>query len=159
MGAPRRHPHPPRPAHPAAAGGTGRRLRRPPPAPGGELPSVFTSSRYTSRHRRPPPRPQGIDGVRTAAGTSEELTWLLVGQLGESADVDAVLLYTSAPAGGLDLVAHSGIDAGTASAWGHVPPLAELAPVEAVRLGRPVWLRGLDKDGADRALLGDRPGT
>ncbi|MFB7291451.1 SpoIIE family protein phosphatase [Actinacidiphila glaucinigra] len=144
---------PPQRPEPAADAGV------PPPAPGGGPPSVFTSSRYTSRNQPPPPRPRGIDGVRTAAGTSEELTWLLVGQLGETADVDAVLLYTSAPAGGLDLVAHSGVDAGTASAWGHVPPLAELAPVEAVRLGRPVWLRGLDKDGADRALLGDRPGT
>ncbi len=131
----------------------------PPPTPSGDPRSAFTSSRYTSLHRPSPPCPPGPGGARTSGGVAEELTWLLVGQLGETADVDAVLLYTSAPAGGLDLVAHCGIDAGIACAWGHLPPLAALAPVEAVRLGRPVWLSGLDKDGADRVLLGDRPGT
>lgn len=131
-------------------------------APGardGDLRSVFTSSRYMSRHGSAAPGPRGLGGVLAAVGTAEELAGLLVEQLGETAGVDAVLLYAGAPAGGLDLVAHAGVDAGTASAWGHVPPLSGLAPVEAARLGRAVWLSGLDKDGADRALLGDRPGT
>lgn len=130
-----------------------------PPASDRDLRSAFASSRYTSRHHPPPPRPQGIGGALTVAGTAEELTWLLAAQLGQGAHVDAVLLYTCAAAGGLDLVAHSGVDAGTVSAWGHLPPLPELAPVEAVRRDRPVWLCGLDKDGVDRALLGDRPST
>lgn len=79
VGAARPHPHLPRAATPAvAAAGTGPRGRRPPAGARRRSPLRLHLVPVHPGTTAPLPRPQGIGDVLTAAGTAEELTWLLV---------------------------------------------------------------------------------
>ncbi|MFJ4986770.1 SpoIIE family protein phosphatase [Streptomyces sp. NPDC088732] len=99
-------------------------------------------------------------GKENAGGdTADEFAQGLEEQLAGSAGVDALLVYVRSPGGGLDLVAHAGVDTALASAWGHLPPIRDLAPFEAVNLRRPVWMSDLHKGTAGRPLVGDCPET
>ncbi|MFF3562726.1 SpoIIE family protein phosphatase [Streptomyces sp. NPDC002574] len=111
--------------------------------------TVFSRARYTGA--------AAGSAALAMAGTSGELAQRLEEQLAGSAGVDALMVYVRSPVGGLDLVAHAGVGTGIASAWGHLPPIRELAPVEAVALGRPVWMSDLHKAAPGRPLVGDRP--
>ncbi|MEU8434998.1 SpoIIE family protein phosphatase [Streptomyces sp. NPDC029216] len=83
---------------------------------------------------------------------------LLRSVLGESEQVEAVMIYTRTAAGSLELTGHAGIDGATAERWSHVPPLAGVAALEALTEERPVWLESPERDADGYLLIGDDPG-
>ncbi|MFD0377456.1 SpoIIE family protein phosphatase [Streptomyces sp. NPDC127112] len=97
--------------------------------------------------------------ARTLATTSgpAEVAELLRTALGDPARVDAVMIYTRASAGSLELAGHAGIDTATAEQWSHIPPLAGVAPLEALTEERPVWLENLGRAADGYLLIGSRP--
>ncbi|MBW5484643.1 SpoIIE family protein phosphatase [Streptomyces bambusae] len=92
-----------------------------------------------------------------ATSTASEVAELLRAVLGDTEQVDAVLIYTLAVAGGLQLAGHAGIDASLAEQWSRIPPLAGVAALEALTEAHAVWLEDPDLD-AERYLLIGGPG-
>ncbi|WP_051807168.1 SpoIIE family protein phosphatase [Streptomyces sp. NRRL F-2664] len=93
-------------------------------------------------------------GVRTPA----EIAELLRGVLEDAEDVAAVVIYTEAAAGGLELAGHAGVDDATAEEWRHIPPLSGVAAQAAVETEEAVWLEDLAQDAGHCLLIGDPPG-
>ncbi|MBL1084360.1 SpoIIE family protein phosphatase [Streptomyces actinomycinicus] len=90
-------------------------------------------------------------------GSPHELAGCLLDHLGREIGADAVMLYERLPEGGLGLIGHAGVDPTLAAQWRHVPPVAGVAPLEAVRTGEPSWLEDLPADRSRYLLIGDPP--
>ncbi|MEU5149943.1 SpoIIE family protein phosphatase [Streptomyces yangpuensis] len=89
--------------------------------------------------------------------TADEIADLLQTVLGEPEDVAAVMIYTLATAGSLELTGHAGVDGATAEQWSHIPPLSGVAALEAIEAGQAVWLEDLARDATRYLLIGDPP--
>ncbi|KJY30055.1 hypothetical protein VR46_36565, partial [Streptomyces sp. NRRL S-444] len=66
------------------------------------------------------------DGLATARG-GDGIAELLRTVLGGDVGVDAVMIYSLASAGSLELTGHAGIDEELAEQWRHIPPLSGVA--------------------------------
>ncbi|WP_437114611.1 SpoIIE family protein phosphatase [Streptomyces glaucescens] len=86
-----------------------------------------------------------------------ELARCLLEHLGPGVGADAVMLFARLPEDGLELIGHAGIDDTLAAQWRRVPPLAGIAPLDALRAGEPRWLEDLDRGGPRSLLIGDPP--
>ncbi len=78
--------------------------------------------------------------------------------LADAEHVDAVMIYTLAAGGSLDLIGHAGVDEALAGQWSHIPPLSGVAALEAVTAGEAVWLEDPVEDARRFLLIGDPPG-
>ncbi|WP_241740754.1 SpoIIE family protein phosphatase [Streptomyces sp. L2] len=90
-------------------------------------------------------------------GTPQELAGSLLEHLGPQSGADAVMLFRRLPVGGLELIGHAGLDATLAAQWHQVPPLGEVAAIEALTVGEPCWLEDTGADHGQHVLIGDRP--
>ncbi|MER5965697.1 SpoIIE family protein phosphatase [Streptomyces sp. NPDC002057] len=134
-----------------------------PPGPGPareECPSPFSAGRYvlggarTDGHRAALARlARGLADVRPPDDVAE----LLRSTLGEPAGVDAVMIYTVATPGSLELVGSAGLDDAFAEQWSHIPPLSGVAALEAVEVQEAVWLEDPVRDAVLYRLIGDPP--
>ncbi|MFJ4777646.1 SpoIIE family protein phosphatase [Streptomyces sp. NPDC088762] len=122
--------------------------------------SPFRTSRYVrggawqSGHRVLLARlAEGLAGTRTADDVAE----LLRAVLGDAAGVDAVMIYTVAVAGTLQLAGRAGVSDALAEQWSHIPPLSGVAALEAVSAQAAVWLEDPGPDAARYLLIGDPP--
>ncbi|MGW7451864.1 SpoIIE family protein phosphatase [Streptomyces sp. NPDC054787] len=125
-------------------------------------PDPFRASRYvadggtTSGRRAPLARlAQGL--ASTSSRTPDEIAELLRAALGDSEDVDAVMIYSVAAAGSLELVGHAGIGDAMAEQWSHIPPLSGVAALEAIADQEAVWLEDPARDAVRYLLIGDPP--
>ncbi|MDH6514554.1 serine phosphatase RsbU (regulator of sigma subunit) [Streptomyces sp. SAI-135] len=91
------------------------------------------------------------------AATPQDLAGCLLEELTADVDADALLLFRSLPAGGLELIGHAGIDPILASQWARVPPLNGIAALEALRAREPRWLEDFATDRERHLLIGDPP--
>ncbi|MEU0029260.1 SpoIIE family protein phosphatase [Streptomyces sp. NPDC006335] len=89
--------------------------------------------------------------------TPQDLAGCLLEELTADVGADAVLLFRSLPAGGLELIGHAGIDATLAAQWTRVPPLTGVPALEALRAGEPRWLEDFATDRERHLLIGDPP--
>ncbi|MET8076772.1 SpoIIE family protein phosphatase [Streptomyces sp. NPDC005303] len=89
--------------------------------------------------------------------TPQDLAGCLLEELTADVDADALLLFRSLPAGGLELIGHAGIDATLAAQWARVPPLDGIAALEALRAREPRWLEDFATDRERHLLIGDPP--
>jgi serine phosphatase RsbU (regulator of sigma subunit) len=89
--------------------------------------------------------------------TPQDLAGCLLEELTADVGADAVLLFRSLPAGGLELIGHAGIDATLAAQWTRVPPLTGIPALEALRAGEPRWLEDFATDRERHLLIGDPP--
>ncbi|MEV7074043.1 SpoIIE family protein phosphatase [Streptomyces sp. NPDC093990] len=89
--------------------------------------------------------------------TPQDLAGCLLEELAADADADALLIFRSLPAGGLELIGHAGIDATLAAQWARVPPLSGVAAFEALRTREPRWLEDFAADRERHLLIGDPP--
>lgn len=89
--------------------------------------------------------------------TPGDLAACLLEELAADVDADALLLFRSLPAGGLELIGHAGIDATLAAQWARVPPLSGLAAFDALRTREPRWLEDFATDRERHLLIGDPP--
>jgi serine phosphatase RsbU (regulator of sigma subunit) len=89
--------------------------------------------------------------------TPQDLAGCLLEELAVDVGADALLLFRSLPAGGLELIGHAGIDATLAAQWAQVPPLSGLVAIEALRAREPRWLEDFPTDRARHVLIGDPP--
>ncbi|MER7563904.1 SpoIIE family protein phosphatase [Streptomyces sp. NPDC097941] len=89
--------------------------------------------------------------------TPQDLADCLLEELREDVDADALLLFRSLPAGGLELIGHAGVDATLAGQWARVPPLSGIAALEALRAREPRWLEDFAADRKRHLLIGDPP--
>lgn len=96
------------------------------------------------------------DGLAAAHG-GDDIAELLVTVLGGATDVDAVMIYTVAAAGSLDLAGSAGIDGALAEQWRHIPPLSGVAALEAIAGRRALWLEDPEQDARRYLLIGDPP--
>ncbi|MER6217680.1 SpoIIE family protein phosphatase [Streptomyces sp. NPDC001674] len=142
-------------------GSTGR-----PPAPvavadpGQEPAAVFRTGRYAAADASDHGQRALLAALaRSLATTSggDEVAQLLRTVLGECEHVDAVMIYTRATAGNLELAGHAGVDRGTAEQWSRIPPLAGIAALEALTRERPVWLEDQERYTAEYVLIGGAP--
>ncbi|MGW7319839.1 SpoIIE family protein phosphatase [Streptomyces sp. NPDC054865] len=154
LGGLRTRPEPP--AEPPGAGGGGGG------GPGaGPDPSPFDPGRYlagpgrTAGERRPllARLAEGLAGAHAA----DEVAQLLVTVLGGAEDIAAVMIYTAAPAGGLELAGAAGISTALAEQWRHIPPLSGVAAMVALAGREPVWLEDPERDALRYRLIGDPP--
>jgi serine phosphatase RsbU (regulator of sigma subunit) len=90
-------------------------------------------------------------------GAPQDLARCLLEHVAPDVGADAVLLYARLPAGGLELIGHAGVDDALAVQWQQVPPLAGIAPLEALRSGEPRWLEDLSADRKRYLLIGEPP--
>ncbi|MDK9495607.1 SpoIIE family protein phosphatase [Streptomyces katrae] len=141
--------------------GAGDGAADPAPAPPETDVSAFRTGRYLVDAGRPAGHRQllahlarGLAGVRTP----DEVAELLRAELGEPEDVDAVMIYTVASAGSLELVGQAGAGEATAEQWSHIPPLSGVAALEAIAAGEALWLEDPDRDAEQYLLIGDPPG-
>ncbi|MGC0343470.1 serine phosphatase RsbU (regulator of sigma subunit) [Streptomyces sp. SLBN-8D4] len=89
--------------------------------------------------------------------TAQDLAGSLLEELRADVDADALLLFRSLQAGGLELIGHAGIDATLAAQWGRVPPLSGVAALEALRAREPRWLEDFATDRDRHLLIGNPP--
>ncbi|MFF1301416.1 SpoIIE family protein phosphatase [Streptomyces sp. NPDC058307] len=89
--------------------------------------------------------------------TPQDLADCLLEELRADVDADAVLLFRSLPAGGLELIGHAGVDAALAGQWARVPPLSGIVALEALRAREPRWLEDFATDRTRHLLIGDPP--
>lgn len=89
--------------------------------------------------------------------TPQDLAVCLLEELSADVHADALLLFRSLPAGGLELIGHAGIDATLAAQWARVPPLSGIAALEALRAREPRWLEDFATDRKRHLLIGDPP--
>ncbi|MCQ9132980.1 SpoIIE family protein phosphatase [Streptomyces hilarionis] len=90
-------------------------------------------------------------------GTPQDLALRLLDHLAPDVGADAVMIYTRRPGGGLELLAHAGVDAALADQWSRVPPVSGLAALDALRADEPRWLEDPRKDAEHYLLIGDQP--
>lgn len=140
---------------------SGRARAEPPPvAPEARVPA-FSTGRFVIDAGRPAGNRRLLAHLaRELAGvrTPEEIAELLRAELGGPEDVDAVMIYTVAAAGSLELVGHAGAGEATAEQWSHIPPLSGVAALEAIAAGEAVWLEDPERDAEHYQLIGDPPG-
>ncbi|MGW8764434.1 SpoIIE family protein phosphatase [Streptomyces sp. NPDC055815] len=143
--------------------------RSPPPTPpGGEAeqdapppaPSSFRPVGDVLDERRPGGSrvllarlAEGLADARTA----DDVADLLLAVLGDTEDVDAVMIYRSAATGSLQLAGHAGVDTELAEQWSHIPPLSGVAALEATTAREGVWLEDPEADAVEYLLIGDPP--
>lgn len=89
--------------------------------------------------------------------TPQDLARCLLEELAADVDADALMLFRTLPAGGLELIGHAGIDDTLASQWAKVPPLSGIAALEALRAREPRWLEDFAQDRERQLLIGDPP--
>ncbi|MFD6892816.1 SpoIIE family protein phosphatase [Streptomyces sp. NPDC059957] len=123
--------------------------------------SVFSRRRYLAGHHDGGGELSGLlarvaDGLAAAHG-GDDIAELLVSVLGGATDVDAVMIYTEAATGSLDLTGSAGIDEALAEQWRHIPPLSGVAALEAVAGRRALWLEDPEQDARRYLLIGDPP--
>ncbi|GAA0317681.1 SpoIIE family protein phosphatase [Streptomyces polychromogenes] len=140
-------------------GATGRPRAVPEPgrAPGS---AVFRSGRYAQAGAAGPGRRTLLAGLaRTLATTSGpgEVAEALRTALAGPAGVDAVMIYTRAAAGNLELTGHAGIDGATAEQWSRIPPVGNFAALEALTREQAVWVDASEQTADGYLLIGDRP--
>lgn len=131
-----------------------------PVAPGHDV-AAFRTGRFVIDAGRPAGNRQLLAHLaRELAGvrTPDEIAELLRAELGEPEEVDAVMIYTVASAGSLELVGHAGAGEATAEQWSHIPPLSGVAALEAIAAGEAVWLEDPERDARQYLLIGDPPG-
>ncbi|MEH0467866.1 SpoIIE family protein phosphatase [Streptomyces sp. B21-097] len=90
-------------------------------------------------------------------GTPQDLAHRLLDHLASDVDADAVMIYVRTPGGGLELLAHAGVDATLADQWSRVPPVSGIAALDCLRADEPRWLEDLPKDAEQYLLIGDQP--
>ncbi|MFC8433985.1 SpoIIE family protein phosphatase [Streptomyces sp. NPDC057253] len=113
------------------------------------------------------PDSSGPDDASTALGrlgkvlvhvtTPQDLARCLLEELAADVDADALMLFRTLPAGGLELIGHAGIDETLAGQWAKVPPLNGIAAIEALRAREPRWLEDFARDRERHLLIGDPP--
>lgn len=123
--------------------------------------SVFSRRRFLAGHHDGDGELTGLlarvaDGLAAAHG-GDDIAELLVSVLGGATDVDAVMIYTEAAAGSLDLTGSAGIDEALADQWRHIPPLSGVAALEAIAGRRALWLEDPEQDARRYLLIGDPP--
>ncbi|MEU6539232.1 SpoIIE family protein phosphatase [Streptomyces sp. NPDC047000] len=97
----------------------------------------------------------GRDLIR--AGSPQELAGCLLEHLAADTHADAVLLYTRAPGGGLELAGHAGVGRSLAERWSRVPPGSGYAAVDALEAGKAHWLEDAEQDRKRYVLIEDPP--
>ncbi|MGX1135322.1 serine phosphatase RsbU (regulator of sigma subunit)/PAS domain-containing protein [Streptomyces glaucescens] len=125
------------------------------PNPGGTVP--------LSRRREP----VGAEEESTELGvlgkalvrvdSPQALARCLLDHLGPGVGADAVMIYARMPVGGLELIGHAGMDDTLAEQWRRVPPLAGIAPLEALRTREPCWLEDAGENAHRYLLIGEPP--
>lgn len=129
-------------------------------APQESDPSAFHTSRYVGEGGRAAAhRTLLADLARDLADarTPNEIAQLLLTALAAAEDIEAVMIYTVATAGSLNLIGCAGIGEVMAEQWNHIPPLSGIAGMEAIATGRAVWLEDQDADATRYLLIGDPP--
>ncbi|WP_328296567.1 SpoIIE family protein phosphatase [Streptomyces sp. NBC_00435] len=96
------------------------------------------------------------DGLAAARG-GDAIAELLRTVLGGAAGIDAVMIYSLASGGDLELTGAAGIDRALAEQWRRVPPLSGVAAHEAVAGRRPLWLEDPVQDARRFLLIGNPP--
>ncbi|MFK4101915.1 SpoIIE family protein phosphatase [Streptomyces sp. NPDC019531] len=89
--------------------------------------------------------------------TPHDLARCLLEELAADVDADALMLYRSLPAGGLELIGHAGLDDTVAVQWARVPPLSGITALEALRAREPLWLEDFATDRERYLLIGEPP--
>ncbi|MEU9170433.1 SpoIIE family protein phosphatase [Streptomyces sp. NPDC048420] len=89
--------------------------------------------------------------------TPHDLARCLLDELAGDVDADALLLFRTMPAGGLELIGHAGVDDTLADQWAQVPPLSGITALEALRAREPRWLEDFTTDRQRYLLIGDPP--
>ncbi|MEU8531183.1 SpoIIE family protein phosphatase [Streptomyces sp. NPDC048629] len=123
-------------------------------------PSAFRTSRHVGEggpsagHRT---LLAGLARDLAEARTPNEIAQALLTGLAGAEDIDAVMIYTVATAGSLNLIGSAGIGEVMAEQWNHIPPLSGIAAMEAIATGRAVWLEDQDADATRYLLIGDPP--
>ncbi|MFD0265769.1 SpoIIE family protein phosphatase [Streptomyces sp. NPDC127106] len=132
-----------------------------PGAPQEPDPSPFSTSRHVvADGARPAGHRTLLAGLArdlADARTPNEIAQLLRTVLADAEDVDAVMIYTVATAGSLNLIGHAGIGDAMAEQWSHIPPVSGIAAMEAIAGRQAVWLEDPEADAARYLLIGDPP--
>ncbi|MFB6805197.1 SpoIIE family protein phosphatase [Streptomyces sp. NPDC056387] len=128
----------------------------------GPEPSPFDTNGYAVGGGRPTGPAQLLAGLvqglaRTGTRDPNRIAELLLAVLGEAEDVGAVMVYTVATAGSLELAGHAGVDEALARQWSHVPPVSGVAAMEAIVTREAVWLEEPERDAARYLLIGEPP--
>ncbi len=124
--------------------------------------SPFSTARYVLGTKRADEGPGGplaqlAEGL-TRTDTPDDVAALLVAALAEPGRVDAVMIYTEAVAGSLELAGHAGVTQALAEQWCHIPPLSGVAALDAVAGREALWLEDPRQDATRYLLIGDPPG-
>ena len=90
-------------------------------------------------------------------GTPQDLAHRLLDHLAPDVGADAVMIYVRTPGGGLELLAHAGVDATVADQWSRVPPVSGIAALDSLRADEPRWLEDPVKDAEQYLLIGNEP--
>ncbi len=90
-------------------------------------------------------------------GTPQDLAHRLLDHLAPDVGADAVMIYVRTPGGGLELLAHAGVDATVADQWSRVPPVSGIAALDSLRADEPRWLEDPVKDAEQYLLIGKEP--
>ncbi|MFE1906017.1 SpoIIE family protein phosphatase [Streptomyces gardneri] len=143
------------PAPPTPQGASAEPLARPPADPSrSSTGSYVLGDRWPGASKALLARlAEGLAGARTADDVAE----LLKAVLGESEDVDAVMIYRLTATGSLELTGRAGVDAALAEQWSHIPPVSGVAALEATTTREGVWLEDLEADAVEYLLIGDPP--
>ncbi|MFD5592089.1 ANTAR domain-containing protein, partial [Streptomyces griseorubiginosus] len=91
------------------------------------------------------------------AATPHDLARCLLEELTADVDADALMLFSTLPTGGLELIGHAGIDDTLAGQWAMVPPLDGIAALDALRAREPRWLENFPRDQERHLLIGNPP--
>ncbi|MEU9181619.1 SpoIIE family protein phosphatase [Streptomyces sp. NPDC048550] len=103
-----------------------------------------------------PPLARLAEGLATADG-GDDIAELLRTVLGGEAGVQAVMIYSLACAGSLELTGRAGIDEELAEQWRHIPPLSGVAAHEAIAGRRALWLEDPAEDARRYLLIAEPP--
>ncbi|WP_240801578.1 SpoIIE family protein phosphatase [Streptomyces sp. A1136] len=133
--------------------------------------SVFSSARYLPRGGRavgvpavvgggPDPRRllAGLAGRLADARTADDVADFLCDAVSGDLGIEGLMIYALTEAGRLELVGHTGIDRALVGQWRDIPPLANIAALDAIAGARPVWLEDAAADAERYQLIGDNPG-
>ncbi|MEU6890312.1 SpoIIE family protein phosphatase [Streptomyces sp. NPDC046557] len=129
--------------------------------------SVFSSGRYLSRGGRaravpvvvagrPVPRRllAGLAGRLADARTADDVADFLREALADDLGVEGLMIYSLADAGRLELAGHAGVDSAVVGQWRDIPPLANIAALDALADEEPVWLEDAAADAQRYQLIG-----
>ncbi|NEB03607.1 SpoIIE family protein phosphatase [Streptomyces sp. SID13726] len=89
--------------------------------------------------------------------TPHDLARCLLDELAADVEADALMLFRSLPAGGLELIGHAGIDDTLAAQWAQVPPLSGITALAALRAREARWLEDFAADHEEYLLIGEPP--